>query len=166
MELDRLAFDPQPAGVIAGGIGEVLGEGDERALVGPAAQHGDRLEAAIGVHVLGRRRRLEELARRRKALGVDLVLAEALVALKADEHAILCRVAVQHGETLRVAIAVAGHGLARHRLQRPELHLLHALEASPGVGERARHPGAGIRYSEKVLAASVQGETRPTAEIF
>jgi hypothetical protein len=68
--------------VIARGIGEVLGEGDERALVGSSAQDGDRFEALVGRHFLGAGRQLHKAERGRQAVLANVEAADAVLALK------------------------------------------------------------------------------------
>ena len=86
---------------------------------------------------------------------------------KRDERAALLRGALHQRQPFGVAVARARQRIAVLRLDGAHAHRGHPLrQAFVVVGERARHPGAGIGDGEEALAVGIEGEARPAAEML
>ena len=135
-----------------------------RALEPALANHGNRLEAAIGVHRLGAGRKRHLAARRSEFLLGEGIAPDAVLALERHERSTLLGITVDERHAFRVAILIIGERLAVLAEQRPEHGIAQAFEHPPVIVEGCSEPGAGIRYGKERRSGGIEHHLRIAAE--
>jgi hypothetical protein len=103
--------------------------------------------------------------RGRQAVLANVEPADAVLALKRDEHGALLRRAADRRQPFRVAVALARQHLAGLRPDGAEAHAFEADGTIAVVGDLAAHPAPDVGDGEELLALGVHDEPRPAAEV-
>ncbi len=131
----------------------------------PCADHGHRLDAAIGVHALRACRQGHRAARRTEFVGGEGIARDPMLALEGDIGRALLGVAVDQGHAFGVAVLVIEQRLPVSSEQRTEHDIAQALERAAVIVEIGPEPGPGVGDGEQAGAGRIERERRVAAEI-
>ena len=137
-----------------------LGEGHQRALELPGADHRHRLDAAIGGHALRRRRQGNRPGRRSEPVGGEGVARDPVLALERHVGGALLGVAVDQRHALGIAQGIVAERLAVGAEHGPEHDIAQALQLASVIVERRLEPGAGVGDRQQRMSGRIDRHAR------